>query len=224
MGYITVNELIDRANGYKYGIAEFEMEKESGGIKNSISFNEVKEAGDSVVFQQVNWEDVRISIPMDAILSVEDLSKEGCVMFEVKLETDKTMKVFLFGEKGGEAQACHLLCGSYDDYLKVLDMGSLKEKAGKAKKAFVSVSEGSTSLHQTYNNIILEATEDEDEAYRLIFFNGDRNDETDRLIFSLFEDAVNDIWLMGGADGWEGLKLRLYGQPFAEIRISLLYK
>lgn len=103
-------------------------------------------------------------------------------------------------------------------------MGSLKEKAGKAKKAFVSVSEGSTSLHQTYNNIILEATEDEDEAYRLIFFNGDRNDETDRLIFSLFEDAVNDIWLMGGADGWEGLKLRLYGQPFAEIRISLLYK
>lgn len=229
MGYITVSELIDMANGYKYGIAEFEMEKESGGIKNSISFNEVKEAGDNVIFQQVNWEDVRISFPMDAILFVEDLSKGGCVIFEVKLKTDKTIKVFLFDEKGGEAQACHLLYDSFDDYLKVLDMNSLKEKVGKAKKAFVSVSDGSTSLHQTYNNIILEAVEDEDTesgdgSYRLVFFNGDRDDRADRLIFTLYEDAVNDIWLMGGAEDWEGLKFRLYGQPFAEIRVSLLYK
>lgn len=227
MGYITVNELIDRANGYKYGIAEFHMEEESRGMKTSINFNEVKEDGNSVVFQQINWEDVRTSFPMDTILSVEDLSKDGCEIFEVKLKTDKTLKVFLFNEKGGEAQACHFLYDSYDDYLKVLDMNSLKEKVGKTKKTFVSVSDGSTSLHQTYNNIILEAVEDEDggaESYRLVFFNGDRDDSADRLIFTFYEDALNDIWLMGGAPGWEGLKLRLYGQPFAEIRVSLMYK
>lgn len=224
MGYITVNELIDKANKYQYGIAEFEMEKEDGGMKTSINFNKVKETNDNIIFQQINWEDVKTSFPMDTILSIEDLSKEGCVVFSVKLKKDRTMKIFLFNEKSSEAKACHFLYGSYDDYLNVLDINSLKDKICRAKKAFVSVSDGSTSLRHTYKNIILEAVEGEDEPYRLIFFNGDRNDKFDRLVFTLYEAALNDIWLMNSNDGWEGLKFRLYGQPFAEIRVSLLYK
>lgn len=32
--------------------------------------------------------------------------------------------------------------------------------------------------------------------------------------FTLYDGAVNDIWLMSGADGWEGIKFRPYSQPF----------
>lgn len=71
--------------------------------------------------------------------------------------------------------------------------------------------------------------EEENGTCKRVFFNGDKDAPTDKIVFTLYDDAVNDIWLMsgakaeGGADGWEGLKLRLYNQPFAEVKVSLLY-
>ena len=134
-------------------------------------------------------------------------------------------------EKGGEAQACHALYGSYDDFVKELDLYELEEMVNKAKKAFVSISDNSTYLKNTYENVYLEEENEEDNTRRLVFFNGDKDNPTDKIAFTLYADVikVNDIWLMSGAkaddggDGWEGLKLRLYNQPFTEVKVSLLY-
>lgn len=60
----------------------------------------------------------------------------------------------------------------------------------------------------------------EDNTRKLIFFNGNKDNPTDKIVFTLYDNAVNDIWLMsgakseGGTDGWEGLKLRLYNSLF----------
>lgn len=102
----------------------------------------------------------------------------------------------------------------------------MQEKVNKAKKAFVSISDNSTYLKNTYENIYLE---EEDGTRRLVFFNGDKDNPTDKITFTLYDATTNDIWLMSGAkaddgsDGWEGLKLRLYNQPFTEVQVSLLY-
>lgn len=102
----------------------------------------------------------------------------------------------------------------------------MQEKVNKAKKAFVSISDNSTYLKNTYENIYLE---EEDGTRRLVFFNSDKDNPTDKITFTLYDATTNDIWLMSGAkaddsgDGWEGLKLRLYNQPFTEVQVSLLY-
>ena len=124
-----------------------------------------------------------------------------------------------------------MLYGSYDDFVKELDLYELEEKVNKAKKAFVSISDNSTYLKNTYENVYLEEENEEDNTRRLVFFNGDKDNPTDKIAFTLYDDVikVNDIWLMSGAkagdggDGWEGLKLRLYNQPFTEVKVSLLY-
>ena len=75
----------------------------------------------------------------------------------------------------------------------------------------------------------LEDENEEDGTRRLVFFNGDKDNPTDKIAFTLYDAATNDIWLMSGAkaddgsDGWEGLKFRLYNQPFTEVKVSLLY-
>ena len=115
--------------------------------------------------------------------------------------------------------------------MKELDLYELEEKVNKAKKAFVSISDNSTYLKNTYENVYLEEENEEDNTRRLVFFNGDKDNPTDKIAFTLYDDVikVNDIWLMSGAkagdggDGWEGLKLRLYNQPFTEVKVSLLY-
>ena len=70
---------------------------------------------------------------------------------------------------------------------------------------------------------------EEDGTRKLVFFNGEKDNPTDKITFTLYDTATNDIWLMSGVkaddggDGWEGLKLRLYNQPFTEVKVSLLY-
>ena len=70
------------------------------------------------------------------------------------MKSGAIISICLFMEKGGEAQACHMLYGSYDDFVKELDLYELEEKVGKAKKAFVSISDNSTYLKNTYEMCI----------------------------------------------------------------------
>ena len=91
------------------------------------------------------------------------------------------------------------------------------------KKAFVFISDSSMDLKRTYEHICLEDMDIVNGTRKLILFNGD-DEDSDQISFTLYDENINDIWLMRGADGWDGLKLRLYNQPFTEVKISLLYK
>lgn len=221
---ITISELVDKANGYSYGIIGF-----GGAVSAHILFNEVKENDKTVVFRQINQDDVDISFNKEEIESIKDKSEDGMTCYKVFMKSGAIISICLFMEKGGEAQACHALYGSYDEYLKELDLYELEEKVNKAKKAFVSISDNSTYLKNTYENVYLEDENAEDNTRRLVFFNGDKDNPADKIAFTLYDAATNDIWLMSGAkaedgaDGWEGLKLRLYNQPFTEVKVSLLY-
>ena len=212
---ITISELVDKANGYSYGMIGF-----GGAVSAHILFNEARENDKTVAFRQVNQDDVDISFNKEEIEFIKDKSADGMICYKVFMKSGAIISICLFVEKGGEAQACHALYGSYDDFVKELDLYELEEMVNKAKKAFVSISDNSTYLKNTYENVYLEEENEEDGGTRrLVFFNGD----------TLYDDAVNDIWLMSGAkaddggDGWEGLKLRLYNQPFTEVKVSLLY-
>lgn len=221
---ITVSELVDRANGYSYGIIGF-----GGTVSAHILFNEARENDKTVAFQQINQDDVDISFNKEDIEFIKDKTGDGLVCYQVFMKSGAIISICLFGKKDGEAQACHMLYGSYDDFVKELDLYELEEKINKAKKAFVSISDNSTYLKNTYENVCLEEENEEDGTRRLVLFNGDKDNPTDKIAFTLYDDAVNDIWLMsgakaeGGADGWDGLKLRLYNQPFTEVMVSLLY-
>lgn len=222
---VSISELVDKANGYSYGMIGY-----GGSVSAHILFNEAREDDKTVTFQQVNQDDVNISVNKEEIESIKDKSADGMICYKVFMKSGAIISIVLLQKKDGEAQACHMLYGSYDDFVKELDLYELEEKVSKAKKAFVSISDNSTYLKNTYENIYLEDEIEEDGGTRrLILFNGDKDNPTDKIAFTLYDDAVNDIWLMygakaeGGADGWEGLKLRLYNQPFTEVRVSLLY-
>ncbi len=213
---ITITELVDKANGYSYGIAGY-----GGAVSAHVLFNMAKENDRTVSFQQVNQDDVNISFNKEEIILIKDKSANGVICYKVFMKSGAIISIVLFDKKGGEAQACHMLYGSYDDFLKELDIYELEEKVNRAKKAFVSISDNSTFFKNTYGNVHLE--DEENGAHKLVFFNGDKDDSADKVAFTLYDGTVNDIWLMSGADGWEGLKLRLYNQPFTEVRLSLLY-
>lgn len=218
---VKISELVDKANGYSYGTIDY-----GGQVAAHVLFNEVKEDDKTVTFRQVNQDNVDINFNKEDIEFIKDESADGIICYKVFMKSGSIISICLFGEKGGEAQACHVLYGSYDEYLKELDLYELEEKVSKAKKAFVFISDNSIYLKNTYENVYLE---EKNGTCKLVFFNGDKDAPTDKIVFTLYDDAVNDIWLMsgakaeGGADGWEGLKLRLYNQPFAEVKVSLLY-
>ena len=221
---ITISELVDKANSYSYGMVGF-----GGEVSAHILFNEARENDKTVAFRQINQDDVDISFNKEEIESIKDKSADGMICYKVFMKSGAIISICLFVEKGGEAQACHMLYGSYDDFVKELDLYELEEKVSKAKKAFVSISDNSTYLKNTYENVYLEEENEEDGTRKLVFFNGEKNNPTDKITFTLYDTVTNDIWLMsgakadGGGDGWEGLKLRLYNQPFTEVKVSLLY-
>lgn len=221
---ITISELVDKANGYSYGMIGY-----GGSVSAHILFNEARENDKTVAFRQVNQDDVDISFNKEEIEFIKDKSADGMICYKVFMKSGAIISICLFMEKGGEAQACHALYGSYDDFMKELDLYELEEKVSKTKKAFVSISDNSTYLKNTYENVYLEEENEEDGTRKLVFFNGEKDNPTDKITFTLYDTATNDIWLMSGAkaddggDGWEGLKLRLYNQPFTEVKVSLLY-
>lgn len=223
MSNITINELADKANGYFYGMATIHTLQSTNGIYASIIFNETTASDGAIVFSQINQEDVKIVLNKKDVVSIEDKSKDGTIYYLVTMKSGNTVNVFLFHKKDGEAKACHALYGSYNDFLKELDLYELEEKVSKTKKAFISISDNSLYMKHSYENVRLEDMDETDETRKLVFFNGNEEEPEERLSFTLYDDAVNDIWLMSGADGWEGLKIRLYNQPFAEVRVSLLY-
>lgn len=220
---ITIKELADKANGYTYGMVYIGSTKE-GGLETRIVFNESKADDNILTFSQVNQEDVRIALNKEEIHSIEDKSKEDVVYYLITLKSGLEVKVVLFHEKGEEAQICHVLYGSYNDYLKELSLYDLENMVEKTKRAMVSISDESTWLKQEYEGVYMVDKEDDDCSSELVFFNGDKDNPTDVLRFTVYDNIMNDIWLMTGTDGWDGLKLRLYNQPFTEVRVSLMYK
>ena len=219
MEKITIAELVDKANGYHYGMAGYGCS-----VSAHILFNEVTETENAVSFQQVNQNDINIHLNKEEITAIEDKSSDGSVCYKIYMKSGVIANIFLFNEKGGEAQACHMLYGSYDDYLKELDLNELERRVKKAKKAFVFLSDGSTYMKHTYEHIRLEDMDITNGTRKLVLFNGDDGENTDQISFTLHDEAVNDIWLMCCMPGWDGLKLRLHNQPFTEVKISLLYK
>ena len=219
---ITINELADKANAYVYGMACIQLK--DMGLTTSIIFNETRANDESIAFRQVNQEDVKIALNNEDIVSIEDKSVDGTIFYVVNLKSGMVVNVFLFHEKDGEAHLCHALYGSYDEFLKELDLYDLEEMVGKTKKAFVSIADESTMMKHSYENVRLEEMDDADSSRKLVFFNGNAEKPADSLEFILYDDAVNDIWLMNSVDGWDGLELRLHSQPFAKVRVSLLYK
>lgn len=219
MSNITINELADKANGYYYGMATVHTSQGCKGLYSSIIFNEAVASEDAITFRQVNQNDVKIVLDDKEIDSIEDKSTH----YVITLKLGVTVHVFLFHERDAEAKACHALYGSYNDFLKELDLDELEEKVNKAKIAFISISDNSSYLKYTYENVRLEDMDETDGTRKLVFFNGDEEELEERLSFILYDDAVNDIWLINGTDGWEGLKIRLFNQPFTEVRVSLLY-
>lgn len=220
MREILITELVDKVNGYFYGIAGY-----NGEVSARLLFNEVIDDGKTVIFQQVNQDDSSIILNQEEIdSSIEEKSEDGMGCYKVYMKSGSIITIVAFDEKGGEAQACHLLYGSYDDYIKKLDLNELEEKIKKTKKIFVFVSGWSSYMQNTYEHICLEDMDITDGTRKLTLYNGRCDEKSDKITFTLYSDAVNDIWLMGGADGWDGLKLRLYNQPFTEVKMSLLYK
>lgn len=218
MGKITITELVDRANGYHYGLAGY-----GGTVSAHILFNEATETENAVSFKQVNQDDINIHLNKEEISSIDDKSSDGSVFYRIYMKSGVIISIYLFNEKGSEAQACHMLYGSYNNFLKELDLNDLGKMINKAKKAFVFISDSSMDLKHTYEHIRLEDMDITDGTRKLVLFNGD-DEDNDQISFTLYDENINDIWLMGGADGWDGLKLRLYNQPFTEVKISLLYK
>lgn len=219
MSNITINELADKVNGYYYGMVTVHTTNGTGGVIASIIFNETIVCKNLIIFRQVNQDDVKIALDENEIDSIEDKSTH----YVITLKSGVTVHVSLFHEKDAEAKACHALYGSYNDFLKELDLDELEEKVNKAKKAFISISDNSSYMKHSYENVRLEDMDISDGTRKLVFFNGNEEEPEERLSFTLYDDAVNDIWLMNGTDGWEGLKIRLFNQPFTEVRISLLY-
>lgn len=218
MGKITIAELVDRANGYQYGLAGYD-----GSVSAHILFNEVKETEDTVSFQQINQDDINIHLNKEEISSIEDKSSDGSAYYRIYMKSGAAVSICLFHEKGGEAQACRMLYGSYDDYLKELDLNGLEKMINKTKRAIVFIYDSSMNLKKAYENIRLEDMDATDGTRKMVLSNGN-DEDSDQTSFTLYDDAVNDIWLMSGADGWDGIKLRLFNQPFTEVKISLLYK
>lgn len=219
MSNITINELADKVNGYYYGMVTVHTSHGCKGLYSSIIFNETVASEDAITFRQVNQDDVKIMLDDKEIDSIEDKSTH----YVITLKSGIVVHISLFHEKDAEAKACHALYGSYNDFLKELDLDELEEKVNKAKKAFVSISDNSSYMKHSYENVRLEDMDISDGTSKLVFFNGNEEEPEERLSFTLYDDAVNDIWLMNGTDGWEGLKIRLFNQPFTEVRISLLY-
>lgn len=219
---ITINELADKANGYVYGMAC--IQSKEIGLGTSIIFNETRANDESIAFRQVNQDDVKIALNKEEIVSIEDKLTDGTIYYAVNLKSGMVVNVFLFNEKGGEAKICHALYGSYDEFIKELDLYELEEKVAKTKKAFVSISDESTMMKHKYENVRLEEEDEAECSRKLVFFNGDAEKPTESIEFTLYDDAVNDIWLMSSVDGWDGLVLRLHGQPFSNVRVSLLYQ
>lgn len=218
MKKIAITELVDKANGYHYGIAGY-----GGSVSAHILFNEVTETENAVSFQQINQDDINIHLNKEEITAIEDKSSDDAVFYRIYMKSGVIISIHLFNEKGSEAQACRMLYGSYDDFLKELDLNGLERMINKTKKAFVFISDNSMDLKRTYENIRLEDMDIIDGTRKLVLFNGD-DEASDRISFTLYDENINDIWLMSGADDWDGLKLRLYNQPFTEVKISLLYK
>lgn len=215
---VSISELVDKANGYSYGMIGY-----GGAVSAQLIFNEAKENDKTVIFQQVNQDDVKISFNKEEIESIKDKSSDEVTCYKVFMKSGSIISICLLEKKGGESQACHALYGSYDEYLKELDLYELEEKINKAMKAFVSISDNSTYVKNIYENMYLEEENGEEGTHNLIFFNGNKDNPTDKIVFTLYDDSANDIWLMSGTDGWEGLKFRLYNQPFTEVNVSLLY-
>lgn len=218
MQKITITEFVNKANGYHYGLVGY-----GGSVSAHILFNEARENDRTLTFQQINQNDVNIHLNKEEIASIEDKSSGGSVCYRIYMKSGVIVNVHLFNEKGSEAQACYMLYGSYDDFLKELDLNELEKKINKTKKAFVFIFDSSMKVKRAYEHIRLEDMDITDGTRKLVLFNGD-DEDSDQISFTLYDDAVNDIWLMSGADGWDGLKLRLYNQPFTEVKISLLYK
>lgn len=218
MRKITIAELVDKANGYHYGIAGY-----GGSVSAHILFNEARETENAVSFQQINQNDINIHLNKEEIIAIEDKSSDGSVCYRIYMKSDAIISIHLFNEKGSESQACRMLYGSYDDFLKELNLNGLERMINKTKKAFVFISDSSMDLKRTYENIRLEDMDIIDGTRKLVLFNGD-DEDNDQISFTLYDENINDIWFMVGTDGWDGLKLRLYNQPFTEVKISLLYK
>lgn len=221
---ITISELADKANGYTYGMVHIGSTKEGVGLETRIVFNESKADDNTITFSQVNQEDVRITLNKEDIYSIEDKSEDGVVYYLITLKSGLEVKVVLFHEKGVEAQICHVMYGSYNEFLKELSLFDLENMVEKTKSAMVSISDESTWLKHKYEGVYMVDKEDDDCSSDLVFFNGDKDEPTELLRFTVYDNIMNDIWLMNGSDDWDGLELRLYNQPFTKVRLSLLYK
>lgn len=221
MNSVTINELVDKANRYFCGMVGV---KGTGEVHTSIIFNQAKEDDNKITFCQVNQEDVKVALNKKDIVSIEDKSTDNTNFFAITLKSGLEVNVFLFHEKNGDAKACRALYGSYDDFLKELDLYDLEEMIEKTHKAFVSVSDSSSNMKHTYTNVRLEEMYIDDESRKLVFFNGTEEEPMDKLTFTLYDDAINDIWLMQNSEDWDGVKIRLYEQPFTEVRISFIYR
>lgn len=127
---VKISELVDKANGYSYGTIDY-----GGQVAAHVLFNEVKEDDKTVTFRQVNQDNVDINFNKEDIEFIKDESADGIICYKVFMKSGSIISICLFGEKGGEAQACHVLYGSYDEYLKELDLYELEEKVSKAKKS-----------------------------------------------------------------------------------------
>lgn len=221
---ITISELADKANGYTYGMVHIGSTKEGVGLETRIVFNESKADDNTITFSQVNQEDVRIALNKEDIYSIEDKSTDGVVYYLITLNSGLEVKVVLFHEKDSESQLCHMMYGSYNKFLKELDIIDLEKMVKKTKCAMVSIADESTWLKHKYEGIYMVEREDDDCSCDLILFNGDKENPTEILRFTVYDNVMNDIWLMSGTDGWDGIQLRLYNQPFTEVRISFLYE
>ena len=221
---ITINELADKANGYAYGMAAIKAHGATGGVQARIIFNESKADDTTITFGQVNQDDVKITLNKEDILSIEDKAEDGTIYYVITLKSGLEVVVFLFREKGTEAQICHVLYGSYNDFLKELSLYDLENMVEKTKSAMVSISDESTWLKHKYEGVYMVDKEDDDCSSDLVFFNGDKEEPTELVRFTVYDNVMNDIWLMNSGEGWDGLELRLHNQAFTKVRLSLLYK
>ena len=219
---IKINELADKANGYTYGMVHIGSTK--GGLETNIVFNESKVDDNTITFSQVNQEDVRIALNREDIRSIEDKSEDGVVYYLITLNSGLEVKVVLFHEKDSESQLCHMMYGSYNKFLKELSLFDLQNMVDKTKSAIISISDESTWLKHRYEGFYIEERDDDDCAYNFVLFNGDKEEPTELVRFTVYDNVMNDIWLMSGGENWDGIQLRLYNQPFTEVRLSLMYE
>lgn len=219
---LSIKELADKANGYTYGMVHIGSTKE--GLETNIIFNESKADNNTITFSQVNQENVQITLKKEDIRSIEDKSADGVIYYLIILNSGLEVKIFLFHEKDSESQICHMMYGSYNKFLKELSVFDLQNMVDKTKSAMVSISDESSWLKHKYEGIYIVEKEDDDCSCDLILFNGDKEEPTELVRFTVYDNVMNDIWLMNGGEGWDGIQLRLYNQPFTEVRLSLLYE